>query len=135
MQRQDGRKTFKKQPEFLLQKQICQYLKIQYPDVVFLSDTVASVKLTMPQQQRNKAIQKDGFKCPDLLILEPRGGYAGLFLELKAKCPLKKDGTLFKNKHLEEQSESLKKLRNKGYYAVFSWGFEMTKNIIDKYLK
>ena len=68
----------KNQLEFILQKQICQWLSIQYPDVLFLSDTVASVKLTMPQSIRNKSIQKNGFKTPDLIILCPNKDYYGL---------------------------------------------------------
>jgi hypothetical protein len=99
---------------------------------------VANVKLTGPQQNRNKAIQKAGFKCPDLLILEPRGGYAGLFIELKTETPYKKDGFSIKaskNDHLKGQLESLTLLSKKGYFATFSWSFEMTKQIIDNYLE
>jgi len=125
----------KQQPEFELQKQICSYLKNQYPNVLFLSDTVASLKLTKPQQLRNKAIQKTGFKTPDLLILEPNGKFSGLFIELKVKTIYKKNGfDLLKNEHVEEQALSIEILNNKGYFACFSWGFEMTKKIIDDYL-
>ena len=79
----------KQQPEFILQKQICQYLQLQYPSVLFVS-TGSSFKLTMPQAIRNKSIQKDGFHCPDLIILEPKRDFAGLFLELKVETPFKK---------------------------------------------
>lgn len=128
-------KRTKKQPEYHLQKMVCQYLRLQFPDVLFLSDTVASVGLTVPQGVRNKAVQKHGFKTPDLLILEPRGGYAGLFIELKVESPFKKDGTLKKDKHLEGQMKSINDLKKKGYYASFAWGFEMTKTMIDNYMK
>lgn len=123
----------KNQPEFILQKQICKWLDLQFPKVLYLSDTIASVKLTIPQQQRNKQIQKEGFKCPDLLILEPNNIYHGLFIELKVKSPYKKDGSLYKNKHLKTQQKTIKDLTQKGYYSCFSWGFEMTKNIITEY--
>lgn len=125
----------KQQQEYQLQKQVCAYLNAQYPNVLYLSDTIASVRLTMPQAMRNKAIQKNGFKCPDLLILEPKNGYNGLFIELKIESPYKKDGTLKKNKHLEYQEKSMQELRSKGYYCLFSWNFEQTKRIIDIYLK
>ncbi len=128
-------KRTKRQPEYHLQKMVCEYLRLQYSDVLFLSDTVASVKLTIIQGARNKAIQKDGFKTPDLIILEPRGNYAGLFIELKVESPFKKDGTLKKDKHLEGQLKSINDLKKKGYYASFSWGFEMTKTMIDNYMK
>ena len=125
----------KQQQEYQLQKQVCAYLNAQYPDVLYLSDTIASVRLTMPQAMRNKAIQKNGFKCPDLLILEPKKEYSGMFIELKKDSPYKKDGTLKKNKHLEYQEKSMQELRSKGYYCLFSWNFEQTKRIIDIYLK
>lgn len=73
----------KQQLEYQLQKQVCQYLQAQYPQLLFLSDTIASCKLTQPQATRNKAIQKEGFKTPDLLILEPRGKFSGLFYRIK----------------------------------------------------
>jgi hypothetical protein len=124
-----------KHEEYILQKQLCAYLALQYPDANFLSDTIANVKLTIPQQVRNKKIQKQNFKCPDLLILEPRNGYAGLLIELKTKSPFNKNGELYKNDHLEGQQKSLMELSEKGYYTCFSWGFEKTKKIIDNYLK
>ena len=128
-------KFLKNQPEFTLQKSVCQYLNIQYPKAVYMSDTVASIKLTIPQQVRNKAIQKDGFKCPDLLIFEPNENFKGLFIELKNETPFKKNGEIkaSQNNHLELQLKTLEQMKERGYYATFSWGFEMTKKIIDDY--
>ena len=125
----------KKQPEFELQRQICRWLDYQYPNVLYLSDTVASIKLTMPQAVRNKQIQKDGFKTPDLIILQPNNQYHGLFIELKVKSPFKKDGTLLKDEHLEAQQKTINDLLNHGYFACFSWSFEMTFDIINNYIK
>lgn len=127
----------KKQPEFELQVDVCRYLSYQYPDVFFMSDTIASLKLTPAQANRNKKIQKSGFSCTDLLILEPRNGYSGLFIELKVKTPFKKNGEIKAsvNNHLKNQLETIKKLNEKGYKALFSWSFDMTKDIIDNYLK
>jgi len=48
----------KKQPEYALQTQVCNYLRIKYKEVLFMSDTVASIKLTQAQAIRNKAILK-----------------------------------------------------------------------------
>ncbi len=123
----------KNQPEFELQKKTCKWLSIQYPKALFLSDTIASVKLTIPQQNRNKLIQKNSFKTPDLLIFEPKGNYSGLFIELKVKSPFKLNGELLKDEHLEAQQKTINELKSKGYYACFSWSFEMTMDIINKY--
>lgn len=124
----------KNQPEFELQKSICRWLNVQYPKVLYLSDTIASVKLTIPQQNRNKLIQKNGFKTPDLLIFEPNKEFKGLFIELKVKSPFKKDGTLLKDEHLEFQQKTINDLKKKGYYACFSWSLEMTLDIINRYM-
>lgn len=120
--------------EYKLQKQISQYLRLQYPDVFFLSDTIANLKLTIPQKARNKAIQCQSFKCPDLLILEPRNGYSGLFIELKTETPFKKNGEIKKNDHLIGQYESILKLNEKGYKALFCWDFDECIRVIDEYL-
>jgi hypothetical protein len=126
-----------KHDEYELQRQISWYLHVQYYDVLFLSDTIANLKLTKMQAIRNKRIQKEGFKTPDLLILEPRNGYSGLFIELKIATPFKKDGQIKASTkdHLKGQLESIEKLNQKGYKACFAVGFEETKKIIDDYLK
>ena len=127
----------KKQPEYNLQVLVCKYLDLKYPNVNYLSDTVAQISLTIPQQVRNKKIQKQGFKCPDLLILKANDKYNGLFIELKAESPYYKNNPtkLKSNEHIELQAKSMDDLRKEGYYCTFSWTFEMTKEIIDKYLE
>lgn len=123
----------KNQPEFELQKAVCRYLDIQFPSAPYLSDTVASLKLSIPQQARNKSIQKSGFKCPDLLILEPNDTHYGLFIELKAKTIYKKNGELLKNDHVEGQLKTIEDLKSRGYMATFAIGFDHAKEIIDSY--
>lgn len=127
----------KMQPEYNLQVAVCNYLSYQFQEVLFLSDTIASLKLTPAQASRNKKIQKHNFSCPDVVILEPRNGYNGLMIELKVDTPFKKNGEIkaSKDDHLKKQLEAINKLNEKGYLACFSWGFEMTKEIIDNYLK
>ena len=123
--------------EYDLQVAVCRYLSYQYPEILFYSDTIANLKLTQAQAIRNKKIQKNNFKTPDLIILEPKNNFCGLFIELKLETPFKKDGTIkaSANDHLKGQLETIEKLNAKGYKAVFSWNFDMTKEIIDDYLK
>ena len=121
--------------EYNLQKQVSKYLELQYPSVLFFSDTIANVKLNKKQGSRNKAIQKDGFKMPDIIILEPNKQFNGLCIELKIESPFKKNGELKKSEHLQGQAKSIKDLNNKGYFATFAVGFDETKKIIDNYLK
>ena len=124
----------KQQLEYQLQKQICQYLEIQYPQLLFLSDSIAFCKLSIPQAVRNKAVQKDGFKCPDLLILEPRGEWHGLFIELKKETPYLKSGKLSSNEHIQGQAKTIADLKAKKYWACFSWSLEQTIEIIKDYM-
>lgn len=124
-----------KHKEYQLQKAISKYLKYSYPMVFFLSDTVANLKLTKTQQGRNKEIQCQNFRCPDLLIFEPKNGYHGLFLELKTKSPFKKNGEILQNEHLIGQYETIQKLNEKGYRAEFVWSLDDAIKIIDEYLK
>ena len=123
-----------KHEEYQLQKAVCKYLNLQFPDVLYLSDTIASCKLTMQQAVRNKAIQKEGFKCPDLLILEPRGEWHGLFIELKKESPYLKSGKLSSNEHIQGQAKTIADLKGKKYWACFSWSLEQTIEIIKDYM-
>jgi hypothetical protein len=72
---------------------------------------------------------------PDLVIYEPRGGYHGLFIELKQEGTklYKKDGEPC-TPHLHEQEYTLHQLRQRGYMAVFAVGWDEAKDIIDDYL-
>jgi len=124
-----------KHQEFVLQKAVCRFLELQYPNVLFLSDTIGNVKLTESQAIRNKLIQKKDFKCPDLLILEPNKFYKGLFIELKIKSPYKLNGELLKNDHLEAQRLSMQQLTAKGYLCFFKWEFDDIKELINWYMK
>ena len=125
----------KQQPEYILQTQVCAYLRAAYSDVLFMSDTIAAVRLTIPQQVRNAKLQKKGFKCPDILVFKPNGLFKMLFLELKAKDIYKKNGELLKNEHVEAQFETIKQLNSLGYFASFAVGFDEAKKIIDDYMK
>jgi hypothetical protein len=124
-----------KHQEYILQKAVCKFLETNYPNALFLSDTIGNVKLTESQAYRNKQIQKKDFKCTDLLILEPNRLWNGLFIELKIKSPYKQNGQLYKNEHLQAQEKSINDLIQKGYFACFKWDFEDVKKLINSYMK
>lgn len=116
-----------------LQTQIATYLKLQYPDVIFTSESSGlRVGIGLAMQMKR---QRSKHKLPDLLILHPNKKYKGLFLELKKDLSeaYLKNGQLREKKHIQEQNKTLQKLNKLGYYACFSCGFSETKNIIDKY--
>ena len=130
-----------------LHLKICDYLRKNYPDVLFRTDFSSGMKMTPGQAAKHKKFQKSR-AWPDLFIAESgvvkfkEGNLIvnlrknGMFLELKADSVklYKKDGTLRKNKHIEEQAEMLEKLRNGNYYAEFAIGYEDAIKQIHEYL-
>lgn len=134
-----------------LYEQLARYLQLQYPNVIYRFDVGADLKLTPGQAAKHKRLHPErGY--PDLYIAESSenvnskdwngivrewGFYFGLYLEIKTESnsPYKKDGTLKKDQHLEEQARMLEKLRARGYKAEFGVGFEGCKKIIDEYLR
>lgn len=135
-----------------LQIQVADYLRLQYPDVLFHSDFGSGVKLTPGQAIKQKRQNGGRRAWPDMFIArtdfpwehcdeytelgELGDWHMGLFIELK------KEGTRLKKKngdwatpHIKEQAELLEKLEEEGYKAVFACGFDEAKKIIDDYLK
>lgn len=139
--------------EHQLYVKIAQHLQENYPDVIYRFDIAADLKLTQGQAKKFKTLHpKRGY--PDLFIAKPKvilstnsNAYTlngeqveikyGFYLELKAEgnSPFKKDGTLKKDQHLEEQNEYLERLRKVGYKAEFATGLEEAVTMIDNYLQ
>ena len=119
--------------EYYEHSQVCQFLKLQYPDIIFTSD-LSGVRLPVGLAVKVSRLKSDR-GIPDLLIFEPRNGYHGLFIEMKrtGEKLLKKDGS-FKSDHLKEQCDLHIRLRSKGYYCEFAAGFDEAKKIIENYM-
>jgi hypothetical protein len=141
--------------EAILHQQVADYLRLQYPGVLFHSDFGSGVKLTMGQAVKQKRLNGGRRAWPDLFIAEssheafgayrerhpddwnyftvPR--YMGLFIELKKDGTkiYKKNGELVADPHIREQAALGKELEKRGYKFAFGIGFEGTKNIIDNY--
>ena len=115
-----------------LHKQICNYIKLQYPKVIFNTD-LSGIKLTIGQAVKLKSLRSSR-AFPDLFVYEPRGCFKGFFAEIKRDNPYKKDGKLKANDHLKEQAEMIFKLLERGYYGGFYWDFEQFKKSFDLYI-
>lgn len=127
-----------------LQKQVCSYLRVQYPNVIFRSDFASGLHLSQYQANTHKSLQSSR-AWPDLFIYQPMQHankfYCGLAIELK------KDGTpvilktgsrkghISSNPHIQEQAALLKDLNRLGYYANFCVGFDEAVKLIDWYFK
>ena len=129
-------------------EQIADYLRMQYPDVLFHSDTGSLTRLT-PRQGAMRKRQNGGRRgWPDMFIAKKRtmtvraknGGlkqvfYGGLFIELKREgTRLKKKNGEWASAHIAEQAYVLSDLQDCGYKADFAIGFDEAKKIIDEYL-
>lgn len=117
-------------------RQVCDYLRYTYPEVIFISDVGSGVKLTMGQAIKAKALRSRR-GVPDLFVAEPRGAYHGLFIELKKEgaTVYLKGGKLSTNSHIQEQAQMLQDLINRGYRACFAVGYKEATWVIDQYLK
>lgn len=127
--------------ESQLQVMVAEYLRVQYPDVLFHSDFGSGIKLTPGQAIKQKRQNGGRRAWPDMFIAEPRVKIQepvnfGLFIEIKKDGTriYKKDGS-FASEHIEEQAKQLALLQSKGYRAKFAVGFEQAKEIIDEYLR
>ena len=135
----------KKEEEIHLR--ICDYLRKNYPDVLFRTDFSSGMKMSPGQAAKHKKFQKSR-AWPDLFIAESgvvefkEDGLIthlrknGMFLELKADGTklCKKNGEMVANKHYREQAEMLEKLRKLGYCAEFAVGYDEAIRIITNYL-
>lgn len=150
--------------ELELQAMVADYLRLQYPEVLFHSDFGSGIKLTPGQAVKQKRLQGGRRAWPDMFIAEPMARKidlskdspfdktakllmrAGLMIELKkageklhpgprAKNRFRSiDGEEYKTEHLMEQADVLYKLRQAGYAAEFACGLDEAKKIIDEYL-
>jgi hypothetical protein len=117
-----------------LHRAVCDYIRLQYPNVMFNSD-MSGIRLTMGQAVQAKSLRSNqGF--PDIVIYEPRCGYNALFIELKREGErvFKKDGSPA-TPHIAEQADCILRLHDRGYDACFAVGFDQAKQIIDQYLE
>src|SRR3990172_5113194 len=98
----------KKKPEQNLQKQLCQWLKLTYPNIYFMSDA-SGLRVNMGLRSLIKQT-RSRHAALDLVILHPKyrfdGNrksilYCGLIIELKKESPFKKDGSLKSDEHLQ----------------------------------
>lgn len=130
------KESLPKATELSVHNAICKYLKLQYPNAMFMSDFAAGIKLShlMASRQSN---QKSNHSYPDVIIFEPRGGYAALFIELKRDrdALYNKDGSFKKSEHLDRQRECHRSLRERGFMAEFACGFDEARHFIDLYFK
>lgn len=115
-----------------IQIELFSWLSDKYPHVLAISEP-SGVRVSMGLATKLKKMRSKHTHL-DVYCLEPVGDYCGLAVELKAKNIYKKDGSLYKDEHLEDQQNTINLLREKGYYATFAVGFNEARTIIEDYL-
>jgi hypothetical protein len=120
--------------ESYIQALLCNYIRANYPDAIFLSD-LSGIRLPIGLAKMAKPL-KSSRGIPDLIILKPQAGYYGLMLECKAttETVLRKDGGQRADQHLKEQIEIIMRLRQLGYAAFFVNGFEAGRECLTNYM-
>lgn len=105
-----------------IQKAICAYIDLQYPNILYTA--IPGGMFSSPSQ--GAKMKSMGYRpgTPDLFILEPRRGKHALLLELK-----KEDGYAQDNQVVFKY-----KANNRGYESRICYGFDQAKEIIDSYL-
>ena len=117
-------------PEELVVKQVSNYLLTEHDKVPFRFDVGADVALPIGVARKLHALHGRFSKgYPDLFIATGRGGYGGLYLELKAgdKVP--------NTDHTRTQAQYHAVLRFNGFKVDFCCGAKDCKKKIKKYLK
>lgn len=145
--------NYRRRTEENLQIKICNWLRKEFPHVVFVSDYAAGLNLTDTQRIKMASMRShDG--QPDLSIDFPSRGYHGLRIEFKKEgtAIYKRDGSLRKQAytrkykrngqlyikkgdHLAEQAAMLERYNEMGYFARFGIGEEHIKQIIRWYMQ
>jgi hypothetical protein len=121
-----------------IQTQVCNWLRLNYPNAIWRSDFSSGQNKSPYLAQLHKSLQSSR-SFPDLFIYEPRRGYHGLAIELKAEGTTiilsrgENRGKLTSNEHIREQFFMLKALKEKGYYANFGIGYDSTIKLLQWY--
>ena len=112
--------------------QLTQWIKLQYPKVIFACDLIG-MKLPIQAAVRVSKMRTD--KYPDLFIAYPNKHYKGLFIEFKATgIKIYNKHLDYSNEHITKQAFVLSELNRLGYHANFACGFLEGKKLIEKYM-
>ena len=130
------KRSVRKKTEEKLQISVCNYLRLQYPHVIFNCDVASGIRLSIGQAVTAKKMRSSK-GMPDMMILHPHKGFHGLFVELKKQGTslyLKDGVTPVSDEHIREQLAMRDSLNALGYKAVIAVGFDQAKEIIDEYM-
>ena len=104
-----------------------------HPELALLNGSLNGVRLTIGQAVKaRKQGMKRGF--PDIFLPVPKGGYHGLFIELKVEPYRNHKNKMVYPKISKEQRWWIEELTKQRYKAVVCKGYDAAINEIDSYL-
>lgn len=105
-----------------IQSQLVRWMKKQYPKMLF---TASAGGLHTSKTQAIK-MKHAGYVagCPDMMIFEPRGGYFGLFIEMKRPG----------NRATPDQLVFLENLRLRNYQSMVCTGLDEAMDQVSRYM-
>lgn len=103
--------------------QWAEFAAVRYPELELMYHVPNEGKRSVRTGSR---LKKAGLKSgvPDIVLPVARGGYIGLYIELKYG----------KNKITENQKNWLRALSEQNHYAAVCYGWEQAKDVIETYL-
>lgn len=106
-----------------LQESFVKYISLKYPGIRYCA-TLGGIRTTMKQAIKAK---KGGYVkgTPDIQVMSARGGFFGLFIELKT----------LKGRATKHQKEWINDLIAAGYYAEVCKGIDQSMDCLDSYMK
>lgn len=118
-----------------IQSNVCRFISVYYPDVIYISDQ-SGLRLSHHGQRQQLKRSKSSRGIPDMIIMCPNGGFHGLCLELKndGVAIIKRDGSPVANEHIREQHAMITKLNDLGFAAFFTIGLDAATTCIEKYM-
>jgi len=110
--------------ESTLQERVANYLRLQYPEVLFHSDFGSGAKLIPRQAARRLDAELSILWSAFTAIVERN---------MASSIPMR--SSMRATEYIAEQAKVLEDLRSRGYCAEFAVGFGEVKKIIDEYLE
>ena len=111
------------QKELYVQIAVVKWIKLSFPEMLYCA-SAGGMRTSLSVAKKMKASgYVKGF--PDLFLYHPTNKHNGMAIELKA------DNKSYASK---EQKEWVKKLNERGYYAVVAKGFDQAIQEITAYL-
>jgi hypothetical protein len=104
------------------QKAFVSWMRLQYPDVIIFS--VPNHLIRSQAQAMNEYSMGLLVGVPDLAIMEPRGPWHGLFIEMK-----RREGGIVSG----AQDSVIARLNDKGYHAIVAQGWHEAMEATQEY--